>query len=489
MKKRLRYILAMGLVTCMGCSDWLDVNPRTEMKQEELFQAEDGYKEALIGAYIQLASTDLYGKNMSMYFTEFLAHTWEVPYSGTESYIAAWKFDHADVEPMIEKIWKAYYRCIVHLNDILKHIDGSEALFSNNNYNLIKGEALGLRGFLHLELLRLFGPIPDAAAGGKVALPYAEEMTKDPGKLRTLTYDEVCRKIIRDLDAAEELLKDEPLNKADNWDLNNPTVSDFEDKERPKDDWQLYRQVRFNYYAVKGAKARYYHWIGDRENALKYAKEVIESKKFRLTNENDYDGNTWMYGRDYLSNLVMVSEQLFGVDVPSLQSIVQPLFKIESPLLQQEADYIRTAYENSSNDIRNKNYWKPFFVWGAEYGRFLKYTGSDVVPAYNHVPVLRLAEMYLIVIENSPIGAADSYWIDFIIARNLPDPLRGILTSADAVKAQMEKEWRKEFMGEGQMFFFYKKHAYKEYSWPGKFTVPTKAEYEIPRPQSQTVFD
>ena len=52
----------------------------------------------------------------------------------------------------------------------------------------------------------------------------------------------------------------------------------------------------------------------------------------------------------------------------------------------------------------------------------------------------------------------------------------------------LEKEYRKEFMGEGQMFYFYKKHAYTAYSWPENFTVP-QPDYEIPRPESQTIFD
>ena len=282
MKKKLIYIII--LIACMGCNDWLDVQPRTEMKEEAIFQTEDGFKEALIGVYIQLASTNLYGKNTSMHFTELLANVWypEQNSSKVEYNITKWKYENAEVEELIENIWKAYYRSIVHLNDILGHIDAAEAIFSYGNYELIKGEALGLRGFLHLELLRLFGPIPDETADAKPAIPYAEAMSKDPRLFQTLTYRQVCEKIIRDLNAAEELLKNEPivhseatyLNSPDHWIWN----SDYKEN-KPQDEWQFYRQVRFNYYAVKGAKARFYHWIGDTDNALKYANEVIEAKK------------------------------------------------------------------------------------------------------------------------------------------------------------------------------------------------------------------
>lgn len=40
-------ILSVFLFALMGCNNWLDVNPRTEMKEDELLSSEDGYKSAL----------------------------------------------------------------------------------------------------------------------------------------------------------------------------------------------------------------------------------------------------------------------------------------------------------------------------------------------------------------------------------------------------------------------------------------------------------
>ena len=101
MKKKLIYIII--LIACMGCNDWLDVQPRTEMKEEAIFQTEDGFKEALIGVYIQLASTNLYGKNTSMHFTELLANVWypEQNSSKVEYNITKWKYENAEVEELI----------------------------------------------------------------------------------------------------------------------------------------------------------------------------------------------------------------------------------------------------------------------------------------------------------------------------------------------------------------------------------------------------
>ena len=342
-------------------------------------------------------------------------------------------------------------------------------------------------------MLRLFGPIPDETADAKPAIPYAEAMSKDPRLFQTLTYRQVCEKIIRDLNAAEELLKNEPivhseatyLNSPDHWIWN----SDYKEN-KPQDEWQFYRQVRFNYYAVKGAKARFYHWIGDTDNALKYANEVIEAKKFRLTNERDYTGGY----TDFNANLVMLSEHLFGVDVPQLQDIVQPLFKNENALLQMyyPSYYLAPVYENNNNDIRYKPGESRYWTVTTSYPPkcyFKKYTGNDKIETSNRVPLLRLAEMYLIMIEDSKPGMADNHWHDYIVARGLPESLQGTLTSETAIRNRMEKEYLKEFLGEGQMFFFYKKHKAEKMTSSTSTKVSDMAIYEIPRPQSQTVFD
>jgi hypothetical protein len=250
-----------------GCNDWLNVTPRQEIKQEELYKTEEGFKNSLIGVYIQVAGATLYGRDVSFYFTDYLAQLWAPSSSNTsiDYKIPNWMFADKDVEPVIERIWTASDTAMVQLLDILGSLDDAQHVFSNHNYELIKGEALGLRAFLHLDLLRLFGPIPDNGATGKLAIPYAEEMTKDANLLLTLPYENVIAKIIRDLDAAEKLLEHvDPLITSDNYHLNNADRVWADDWTPPVDLWQTSRQVRFNYYAVLGAKARYYHWIGEK---------------------------------------------------------------------------------------------------------------------------------------------------------------------------------------------------------------------------------
>ena len=50
MKEIVKYVVLVVLSLCVGCSDWLDVNPRTEVKEDQLYETEDGFKSALTGA-------------------------------------------------------------------------------------------------------------------------------------------------------------------------------------------------------------------------------------------------------------------------------------------------------------------------------------------------------------------------------------------------------------------------------------------------------
>lgn len=494
MKKRLMIYGACAVMLLTACSDWLDVRPRTEMKEEDLYSSEEGFKNTLMGAYIQLASEDLYGKWCTMMLPEYLAQHWILPTDQTlfGYNIGRYDYTHQTVKPQFEKVWKKYYQCVVHLNNVLYNLEHTGVAFSYQNDKLIKGEALGLRALIHLELLRIFGPEPMKATAGDKAIPYVEEMTKDPNKLITRTYGEVIEYILRDLDTAENLLKEvDPILYGSNYQLNNPSVSWKDAESKPQDEWQYYRQERFNYYAVLGVKARYYHWIGKPELAVKYANLVIDAKnkaddmpKFELMDESALRSG---------GDLVMFKEHLFGVENSDLQHIVNPLFQVQEAALSQTPTNLDVAYESAvyPDDIRYKGnrYWEErTYSNSAKTNHFRKYTGNDEIAAKNIVPVIRLAEMYMIVMEDASYAEARKHLTTYRIARGLDIMIEEEITPGADRVAFLEKEYRKEFFGEGQMFFFYKRHSYTELTWPKTLQLPARV-YTIPLPESQSVFE
>lgn len=476
-----------------SCSDWLDVSPKTEEREDDVFSSEEGYRQAISGVYILLGQKDLYGLQASMYVPEYLAHTWTIPAESTAPdayYLAQNDYSNSNVETTIDNLWSKYYNAIANVNNIISHIENTNVHFSGNRKSIMAGEMYGLRAFLHLDLLRFFGPVPDGADGTKACIPYAKQLTTDVAKLKSESYDDVKADILADLNKAESLLADtDPYVK--NAKCGDPG-NNSADASLEQDD--LYRQLRFNYWAVLGAKARFYYWTGDKEKATEYAEKVIAAKDeqgtsiFTLCDENYFTQNS-------NGQLNMKSEHLFGAYNSSFRDEIYTAYYGKSnPLFTQKEDYIATAYESSlyPDDIRNKGtrYWGTsqdegtntssfhFYKYaykGANYGRFT-------------VPMLRLSEMYFIVFEDASLADMQPYFKTWRLARGLDSSLDATLTSESAVKSRMEKEWRKEFMGEGQMFFFYKKHNTQTYTWPTTYEVPAGA-YVLPQPKSQSIYE
>ena len=91
--------------------------------------------------------------------------------------------------------------------------------------------------------------------------------------------------------------------------------------------------------------------------------------------------------------------------------------------------------------------------------------------------------MYLILIEDLPLAEALTYFEDYRLARGLHESLTNTMFASESSRlAQLEKEWRKEFYGEGLMFTFYKKHHYTSLTWPSSVQLPDNA-FIIPMPR------
>ena len=65
------------LISCsqffMSCENWFDVNPKSQVKNDILFENENGYKTALFGIYTTMATPALYGQELTMSLLDVLA--------------------------------------------------------------------------------------------------------------------------------------------------------------------------------------------------------------------------------------------------------------------------------------------------------------------------------------------------------------------------------------------------------------------------------
>ena len=74
--KRCLYLCVVMLAT-VSCNDWLDVEPKSQVKDKDLFSSETGFKEALSGVYSIMTQEYLYGKELTFGMLGVLAQEWD----------------------------------------------------------------------------------------------------------------------------------------------------------------------------------------------------------------------------------------------------------------------------------------------------------------------------------------------------------------------------------------------------------------------------
>lgn len=489
MRKRYHVLIGMFVVLFCSCNNWLDVRPRNEMKEDDLYALEDGFKSALNGVYIQLADVTLYGKTTTLYLPELLDGHYDVKGYRTwvESYVSSFDYENADVENIIASMWKNYYQSIGHVNTILKNMEENPVHFTNGNDSLVEGECLGLRAFLHFDLLRYFSGIPEKMSLADKVIPYARKVSKNASDFKCLTYGEVIGYLMEDLDKAERLLEGDPICTLSNKILNAPGTAGG-----PEDDWQCYRQIRFNYYAVLATKARIYMWLNDLEQARKYARMVVDAKnedgslKFPLATES------WMTSSE--GNLVMTCEHIFGMENPQHATLMNDMFMYKGNYFRvnQTLANVNTNYESASHpdDIRNKKdrYWGEKTFFATKKNVFYKYVGNDSYTAINKIPVIRIAEMYLILAEALPVAEAKAYWTTYRVARSMNSFVDEEVANTEKLPGRLEREYQKEFYGEGQSWFFHKRMNWKQSTWKNGPLFSEKS-FCLPLPDDQVNFE
>lgn len=450
-----KYIIAglLGMVLCAtSCKKWLTVQPRTQMPADVLFTTESGFQDALTGVYIQMKAGAGYGQNLTYGTIERLTSSWDVVTNTTELRMGLFNYSDEGVMGSLGVMFAQEYRIIAAINAILAEVDAKKDVFrSAGSYEMVKGECLALRAYCHLDLLRLFGPVPGNISGGTV-LPYVKTLSRNPNQ--HIPYEEYKTALLNDLTEAAALMKDvDPFTKYSQTDLSTPgsNTSPFQ----PENTYSAFRFLRMNYYAVKALQARAYLWFRDDAPAFACAKEVIDAKnpdgnaKFRLGVLADMSAG----------NLNLSMEHIFGLYDFQLAKQYETHFLSGNLKKGSSVTTVNNElYGNTGTDIRETNLWTLVTLGsGTKCYILKKYIGAadNTQIAPFQIPMLRVSEMYLIAAETAPAGDRQQYWSAFRTARNIT-----VTTlPADPVQLQRElvKEYRKEFFAEGQSFFAYKR--------------------------------
>jgi len=490
------YILLVILIMAIfsSCSDWLDIKPENEERENDMFQMVSGYEEALSGCYTSLVSQNIYGKQLSMSEIECLACLWKEP---VETNMAAQyrlyhhQYDNDDARDVIKAIYTGLFNVVAQANLILRHTQSADSsvINSRQKLNLIRGEAYAIRAFCQMDVLRLFGQMPKNAQK-TVSLPYSEDASIDvlPSYYDFNSY---ITKLQTDLDRAEKYLRlSDPLAAYISGIGDDvPTYGD--------DDFLKYRNMRFNYWAVRAMKARLYQYIGETQKAHDIAMEIINAK--------DDDGNSFIS----LSGLTDLPSNYYALPNECILALSND-GQIDYSISVLGGDPTATFYPNQTmcitqsmlkdlfdgqNTSSNNRYQ---FVWeketadatGIKYPTIKKYyynaqTSYELAALLTYleiIPLIRLSEIYLIAMETTTdLAEANSLYKTYMLSHNVM--ITDDIASLDDVKQIVLDEYRREFYGEGVMFYVYKRLGKTSMKWTTE--AMSDEQYVLPLPDSE----
>lgn len=446
MRNKILYtVLGLMVFALPACNDWLDVSPKEEVKVDENFEHESGFKEALAGCYMLLKSTSLYGRELTYGMADVLAQQWGyLPSTDNHYDLSQYDYTSANSEELIGKVWSEAYNVIANANVLIDHVDEApEAIFTANNRAIIRGEAYALRAMIHFDLLRLFAPSP-AQGTDRRGIPYVTAYGKDTTAFSTVA---VClERILSDLSTAASELKADPV-----YEQRGETADDLT--------YLQNRGYKLNYYAVRLLQARVNLYKGDYGAALEAAMEVIGQHYFTWT--PSYEITTT---NEDSRNRVFTQELLFGVYATDLADRYDEDF---TRVFVKDDYYWGNLFETSKAGYSGD--YRYAYLTSFDAGAYKRYssklrqqTGNSPASAYgNTLPLLRLSEAYYIAAEaafgqSGEVADGIGYLNTVRTQRNIMEELPTTLT-ADEFREEIRKEYAKEFVAEGQLFFYYKR--------------------------------
>lgn len=500
--KTYNIILAIAaLIGFSSCSDYLDVRNENAAKENELFETKEGFQDALTGCYELMSSQDTYGRNMTFYMVDALANYWDfnlefgTGVANTDiREMSQFDYSSDDSRQLIRNTYLQMYKTILQANIILKNLQtNGHVIKSAQLRNVIEGECYAIRAYCHFDILRLFGQIPNNATK-TVSLAYNESTSID--QLPPFySYNDYVAKLKADIDKAEKLLKENDPVYNHTYIQTHPSV---EPVVKITEDYLYYRRMRMNYWAVRATQARLALYTGDNTTAYSVAKQIIDAKAedgtaiVSLSGLKDLpvDGVSTAYP-------CLPTENLFSLSVFNLHSYAGryfPLSNINSSALPISETQYEKLYEGQVTASHNRyaNCWRRCVTSQSIPGRVLtKYywntnpeTGTSTSATKNLIiPMIRLSEVYLIAIEaTNNLTEANQLYNEYMRSHNVL-LTENAFASLNDVKGVIVDEYRREFAGEGQMFYVYKRFNSPNILWHN--TIVSEADYLVSLPLTE----
>jgi hypothetical protein len=432
-------LLTLGLLGTSCTKDYLELTPRNAASTKTFYTTETDAIQAANAAYAQLQQTGMV--NHSLWMMDIMSDNSYVGGGGAADGIEFQQLDNYTIppsNPVITDHFQRAYLGIGAANQVLLHVPNITAIKADIKSRSL-GEAQFLRALYYFYLVRAFGDVPLVLTPA-TSPSAAASVTRDPAA-------KVYERIIIDL---TEAIKNLPL----------PSTYQGEDVGRASK------------LSAMGILAKVYLTQGDMANAAKQADLTIaaalaDGKKlwpnygdnFKVENENGQESlfevqyksglNGYIlegpgsainefWGARFFGSPYVVSSGGYGFNIPEKEFVDG-----------YEAGDLRKAvttfvpgdlYTDGPKDAKGNVQVQPASLEGDPNGfnvrKFYVGTLSTIWDSPLNVPILRLADVYLIKAEAGGSGALD--------ALNLVRTRAGLPAASNTSQATVLKERRYE---------------------------------------------
>ncbi|RQP15272.1 MAG: hypothetical protein EAS52_15740 [Parapedobacter sp.] len=444
-----RCLLSLLLIlSIMGCNNFFDVKPKERLLEDRVFQNAQDIRSANRGIYSLLASDYLYGGALTMGALDVMAQYYNCGSTHLMYPLASYQYGLQYADTVFTGVWRDAYRTILNLNNFIARLEPTEGVVDAQEKRLLLGESYGRRAMLHFDLLRIFGPVYRADPAG-LAIPYQSHPL--PGLTPIRPANDVVDSILSDIETCLVLMDEDPI--------------------RGGSAVVLEHNERFNYYAAMLLRARVLLYKGD----IQQAHQAID----RLLTE--------AAAFFPLTDLLLPQEVVFRLAVPQMERQYRKYFSpTQTPeaILSPRNDQLRQIFMQQLTDVRWARYWrKAANVQQVEIDVFEKYAPPEM-----QMPVMRISEAWLIRAECEPdASVAEAYLNRVVGGRNqeIPDG------STVPFDERLYQEYRKEFWGEGQLFYFLKRKGIASIADGSAETgmlIMNESTYRVPIPANELIY-
>jgi hypothetical protein len=365
-------LLLPVFVLLFSCNEKLDIKPKQEIDAEAALTTPDNIKTTLVGAYLTARDANLFGSQFNE-FSELYATTGDMIFIGTYQQPGEFATKEVTVtNSYVENTWIDAYKLINVCNTILD--PDILAILDDTDRDQVEGEARFLRGWVLFEITRFFGlPYESGQVNSQPGVPIVLLPTKDVSdavQVPRNTVEECYAQVIADLIAARDLLS--PAN-----------------------------DVYATSWAARAVLARVYLQKGQYAEAATEANNIIQNGPFTLTghplqafnNSSNSPEDIFSFQNNIASNTPWLA-----VMYASLNGMGRGDYEIQPAFLERfDPSDERGMFQDNTEDYFTIDNITMMYYKGV--GTIINNGGINTAKwgdYYSNIPMIRLAEMYLI---------------------------------------------------------------------------------------------